>query len=188
MKRILSFIGVVIICCVANPLTLPLFAYEKKVKNLSKTSKRSVINKKLLQAVVKQNEEHKNLTQEDILALDDKWRMGDYDLVLSKTETDISKYLRTVKEKNPGLYTEIFAMDNKGLIVAVSDPTGDYWQGDEDKWLKTYATGDPNAIDISEPYFDNSTNREQVQMSIPLVLDGEVIGAITFGISKRKLN
>lgn len=188
MKKFLSFVMALAIIFMANPLSSPLLAYEKKVKNLSKTNKRKVINKNILYSVAKQNEQHKNLTQEQILALDKQWLMGDYDLVLSKTETDISRYLRSVKEKNPGLYTEIFTMDNRGLIVATSDPTTDYWQGDEDKWLKTYGTGNANSIHISDPYFDDSTHREQVQLSLPLVLDDQVIGAITFGISKRKLD
>ena len=43
-----------------------------------------------------------------------------------------SAYLKTVQDESMGKYAEIFAMDAKGLNVAQSTLTSDYWQGDED--------------------------------------------------------
>ena len=82
------------------------------------------------------------------------------------------------------MFTEIFAMDDKGLNVAQSDVTSDYWQGDEDKWQQTYLVG-AGAVHISEVELDDSTQTYQSQVSVTVV-DPETnapIGAITFGIN-----
>lgn len=39
-------------------------------------------------------------------------------------------------------YAEIFVMDNQGANVAMSDKTSDYWQGDEDKFVRSFAGGE----------------------------------------------
>ena len=51
----------------------------------------------------------------------------------------LSGFLKAKKKESEGLFTEIFVMDNKGMNVGQSDITSDYWQGDEAKWIKTYA-------------------------------------------------
>ena len=43
-------------------------------------------------------------------------------------------------------------MDKFGLNVGQSSVTSDYWQGDEDKFQKTFAVG-PDAVFIDEPEY-----------------------------------
>ena len=83
-----------------------------------------------------------------------------------------------------GLFTEIFAMDDKGLNVAASDVTSDYWQGDEAKWKSTYAVG-AGAVHISEVEFDESSQSYQAQVSVTVVDpdSGAPIGALTVGVN-----
>ena len=81
------------------------------------------------------------------------------------------------------LYAEIFVMDKQGCIVAETDKTSDYWQGDEDKFVKSFAGGE-GAVFIDKPAFDESTRGYLIQVSVP-VLDPqteEAIGAMTAGI------
>ncbi len=99
-----------------------------------------------------------------------------------------SKRLMQIKADGAGIFTEIFVMDNKGLNVAQSDVTSDYWQGDEAKWKKTYQAG-PDSVFIDEVEFDESTQTYQSQVSLPITdpESGEAIGAITVGINVELL-
>lgn len=162
--------------------------YKMKAYNLYETINSKFITKLVISTVLEQNKQHENLSEADILALDKKWiEKQDKALIDSKINNKLARYFRSLKSKHGKVYTEIFAMDNKGLIVAASEPTTDYWQGDEKKWLDTYGTGYAYSFYISERYLDESTQKTQVQLSIPLVSDDKVIGAITFGILSEKI-
>lgn len=84
--------------------------------------------------------------------------------------------------------TAVFAVDNRGLNVAQSVESSDYWQGDEAKWQKTFGNGSGD-IHISEVEFDESTGSYQSQVSMPISdpSTGELIGAITLGINVQSL-
>ena len=107
---------------------------------------------------------------------------------MPSSATNCPKYLKKVEADSQGLITEIFVMDDKGLNVGQSDVTSDYWQGDEAKWQKTYQVG-PDAIHISDVEQDESTQRFQSQLSLPVV-DPDTkkpIGAVTIGIDVENL-
>lgn len=144
----------------------------------------------VISAINAQNTANAVLTQGEIDTLDKQWRAevksGSGPLVDKVLNNDLSKFLQGIKEKSQGLYTEIFVMDNKGLNVGQSDPTSDYWQGDEAKWQKTFLVG-AGAVDISEVEFDESSQIYQVQASIPIMSGDTVIGAITIGMNAELL-
>ena len=71
-------------------------------------------------------------------------------------------------------------MDNQGALVAATDKTSDYWQGDEDKFSHPFTTG---SMLVSEVEFDTSAQAYLVQISVPVKDGDKVIGAITFGIN-----
>jgi hypothetical protein len=96
-----------------------------------------------------------------------------------------SDYLRTI-QKSAAYYDEIFVMDNLGANVAMTDKTSDYWQGDEDKFIKSYNGGN-GTIFIDKVKFDDSTQAYLVQVSVPVKDGGKTIGAITIGINVDKL-
>jgi len=147
----------------------------------------------IIDAIRAQNREHTSLTQADIDGLDKKWRAETgssvkpmIDEILSRPA---SKKLLAHKNEGEGLFTEIFVMDNRGLNVAQSDPTSDYWQGDEAKWKKTFLAG-PNAVFIDDVEFDESTQSYQAQVSVavPDPDTGAVIGAVTIGVNVELLS
>ena len=79
-------------------------------------------------------------------------------------------------------------MDQVGLNVAVSEPTSDYWQGDEAKWSQTYLAG-AGAMHVSDVELDESTQTYQAQVSLTVVdASGAPIGAITFGVNVEYLD
>lgn len=135
-------------------------------------------------AVKTENAKGKTLAQ--IQELDKKWMAtpGIADYMKALMDNECGKYLRKIQASAP-YYAEIFVMDNLGANVAMSDKTTDYWQGDEDKFIKSYSGG-RGTVFIDEVKFDNSTQAYLVQVSVPVKDGDKVIGAITFGINVDK--
>ena len=141
----------------------------------------------IAEAIIKQNAETAALTEPEIIALDDKWRaeVGAHatptiDAVL---HAPLSAFLTQQVEASGGQVTEVFVMDAKGLNVAASAVTSDYWQGDEAKYKNTFLKG-PDAVFVDEVDFDESTQTYQGQVSFAITdpATGAVVGAITIGL------
>jgi len=167
--------------------------HEGPIRELVKNQiKGWTANPTIVAAVKAQNGKHAGLAQADIDALDMKCRAetdaGSKPMIDELLGRPASKELAGYKNGGEGLFTEIFVMDNKGLNVAQSDVTSDYWQGDEAKWKKTFLAG-PDALFIDEVEFDESTQTYQAQVSVSIADpdSGESIGAITVGVNVELL-
>lgn len=136
----------------------------------------------LVQAVKKENAKAKTLEQ--IKAVDQKWvaTAGIADFMKAVLENETAVYLRGI-QKQKAYYAEIFLMDNQGALVASTDKTSDYWQGDETKFKHPFSTG---TVHVSEVEFDDSSQAYVVQISVPVKDGNAVIGAITFGLDLDK--
>ena len=141
------------------------------------------MDKKVVKAVKAQNK--KGLTMDWIMKLDKAWKGNDPDTYFIKEIRDnkCSGYLRAIISKVPYMF-EIFVMDNQGANVCMSGTTGDYMQGDEAKWQKSFADG-KGAIFVDEP--EEEDGKMVQQISVPVVDKGTAIGAITFGVYPDKL-
>jgi hypothetical protein len=165
-------------------------AIRKLVDN---TIKGWVSDPAIIQAIRSQNTSNAALSQSDIEALDQKWRAETAasvkPLISEVLARPASQKLLRHKNEGEGLFTEIFVMDNRGLNVAQSDPTSDYWQGDEAKWKKSFLAG-PDAVFIDDVEFDDSTQtyQSQVSIAVPDPDTGAVIGAVTIGINVELLS
>ena len=97
-------------------------------------------------------------------------------------------FLRSQIAASEGKITEVFITDNVGLNVAVSDPTSDMWQGDEDKFSKVFPAG-PSAVFFGEIELDESTQTYQGQISISITdpATSAVIGTMTIGVNAEAL-
>jgi len=133
------------------------------------------------------------MTQERIDALDKEWRRqtdsAEKYMIWDLLDRQGSIILRDRREESDGVVTEIIVMDKWGLNAAISDPTSDFNQGDEAKYLETYPKG-PDAVHVGDLEFDESTQKVQTQVSMPVTDpedDDKVIGAVTFGIDLSKL-
>ena len=146
----------------------------------------------VIAAINAQNAEHEGLSEDEVVALDQQWRAeageGGGPLIDQLLSHEVSAWLRDRQDATAGFVTEVFIMDNKGLNVAQSAATSDYWQGDEAKWQDTYLVG-PDTLHISEIEFDDSTGFYQSQASLSITdpATGQVIGAVTFGINVQNL-
>ena len=150
-------------------------------------------NPVIVAAIRAQNQVTRNYTDAEIASLDKSWRsevgMSAQPTINPVLDNAASEFLRGKRDDSKGLFTEIFIMDGRGLNVAASDVTSDYWQGDEAKWQETYPVG-PNAVHISEVELDESTQIYQSQVSLTITdpATGETIGAVTIGVNVELLN
>jgi len=156
-----------------------------KVQGAMPTIKKIAADPAVVKAVQAQN--GKKMKLDDIKALDKEWSAarGVIDKMKPYLESGCAKALAKYTAEMPAL-VESFAMDNQGAIVCATSKTSDFWQGDEDKWQKSYADG-KGAEFIDKPKFDDSSQTYSVQVSVP-VSDGKtVIGALTVGLAMDKL-
>ena len=141
----------------------------------------------LIDAIRAQNEVTAGYSQDRIYEMDEEWKaaveVAGADIIGNVVNTNASEYLRTQVANSGGLVTEAFVMDARGLNVAASEATSDYWQGDEAKYSSTFIAG-PDAVHFSDVEYDASTQQHQAQMSFTIVDPdtGEAIGAATIGV------
>ena len=142
---------------------------------------------RIVAAVTAQNSQTSGLSQDDIIARDNAWRaevgQASTPMIDGVLNAPLSAFLREHLEKSGGRITEVFVMDSKGLNVAASNVTSDYWQGDEAKFQETYTKG-AGSVFIDEIELDESTQTYQGQVSFAVTdpLTGAVVGAITVGL------
>ncbi len=168
--------------------------HVESMQNYAENTVRQWIGQAVFIETIKaQNQRHVSVTQAEIDSMDIQWRtetvLSRKPLITRVSGNDLSAYLVQLKDQADGIVTEIFVMDNKGMNVAISDITSDYWQGDEAKWQKTYLAG-PEGIFIDAVEHDASTDSFQSQLSMAITdpASGQVIGAITVGINVDRLN
>ena len=146
----------------------------------------------LVAAVIAANEAHAPLTQAQIDSLDTAWKAEvdsasrpTIDPVLS---SPVSQALKAKVEASGGKVVEAFVTDNRGLNVAQSGVTSDFWQGDEAKFLETFPKG-ADAVHVSDPEFDESTQSYQVQASFAVTdpATGAPIGSMTLGLDAETI-
>lgn len=164
--------------------------HEAKIKKYVKKNCGWLFDSELIDAVAQQNINHMGLTADDIKVLDQRWRTekkfhGGGDLMDSKMNNELSAWLRGVKAASNGVIVEIFVMDNLGLNVGQTDPTGDYMQGDEAKFKKTYPVS-AKAILIDDVEEDGGKNVCQTSLTVARP-NGARIGAITIVFDVDKL-
>ena len=146
----------------------------------------------LIDAINAQNAETAAFDQAEIDALDQVWRaevgMSDTPSITPVLENAAAAFLREQVEASGGQITEVFIMDARGLNVAVSAITSDYWQGDEAKFTETHGAG-PDAVFIDDVEFDESSQRYQGQVSMTITdpATGQPIGALTVGVDAESL-
>lgn len=150
------------------------------------------INSEIVQVSVDaQNKRLSNLAQETIDALDKQWRAereaADKPLIAATLSNPLSVYLARIQGKSLGLYAEIFVMDQNGLNVGQSSITSDFWQGDEDKFQKTYDVSD-DAMFVDAPEWDDEAKIWRNQVSFTLLdASKKKIGAVTVEINLTEL-
>ena len=146
----------------------------------------------IVDSIKAQNEANAGLTAADIDVLDEAWiaesAMGGGALYEAVLANPTSQQLIAWEQGEGGMIVQMWIMDNHGLNVGQTALTGDLNQGDEAKWMETYAVG-PDAMHIDEVEFDEEVQAYVVQSSMTVVdpSTGEPIGAVTVGINAEFL-
>lgn len=146
-----------------------------------RTVQHMALNPVLIRAVRAQNAE--GLTLETIKSRDEEWSGTDAlthfkrQLQQNEAGTLLKRLVATNKALN-----EAFLTDNKGANVAAFPATSDYWQGDEEKWSNSFNEGH-GKIFVGPVEFDDSTKTYAVQISAPLIHQGETIGVLVVGVT-----
>ena len=137
-------------------------------------------DKTIVDAVKSENAKGKTLDQ--IKTADTAWigTPGVTDDMKKLIDSDCGKRLIAFRNEHD-FVTEVFVMDNQGANVAMSEKTSDYWQGDEDKFIKCFNGGN-GTVFVSDVAFDENTQVYQVQVSVPVKDGNTTIGAICIGI------
>ncbi len=158
-----------------------------RVKSLARNHLALVKSDPIIVSAVK-DENAKKKTLEKIKEIDDKWSntFDTDDFMNSIMSSECSQHLNSIKN-GLDLYEVIFVMDNQGAIIAMTNKTPNYWQGEEDKFTKCYKEG-AGEMFISDVNFDDSTQFYIVQVSVPVMDEGKAIGVIVFGINVDKVN
>ena len=146
----------------------------------------------VIDAIQRQNSETMSYSHARIEQLELQWHdefeSGAHDLIENILERPISRQLRRIKRDGGGTYRELFVMDGMGLIVGASDANSDYWQGEEDKWLRTFKAG-PGSRHVGTLKFDDSALAWVIQVSQPILdpVTGKPIGAWSAAIDPSML-
>jgi len=169
--------------------------YADQVQTLAETELLTWIQDPIIiSAILEANRMNASMTPAQIEQLDQEWRrqtkIAEKYMIYDLLDRQASIILRDRREQSSGVITEIIVMDKWGLNAAISDPTSDFYQGDEAKYQETYLVG-KGAVHVSELELDESTQKVQTQVSMTVVDPDDqdrVIGAVTFGIDLDVLN
>ena len=146
----------------------------------------------LVQAIMAANAERGAYDQATIDAMDAAWRAevgaADAPTITPIMANAAADFLRVQVDGSGGKIAEAFVTDAKGLNVAVSAPTSDMWQGDEDKFTKVFPAGAMGTL-LGEVELDESTQTYSGQVSIAIVdpATNTVIGTLTVGLNADAL-
>jgi hypothetical protein len=195
MKRTIIFMvaGIFVLAAMSSVWAVDQ-ATMSKVERVTKEEIVALAKDTIVVDAVKEANKTATKSLDEIIKLDKRWRATDgVDAWIGGfLNNPCATYLKEVQNEHKKggrfLYSEIFVMDKQGNIVAESNKTSDYWQGDEAKFTKSFADG-KGAIFIDKPSFDESTQTYLVQVSVP-VLDpytGGAIGAMTVGVNLEAL-
>lgn len=187
MRSTLLVLGALFLAGLVSPASAQ--SFNSQFDEMVKRQFRVWVNDPTIVGAVKaQNIWSSNLSLDEIKAMDQSWRLeapdGQGPTIDPVLNNPASDFLRARKKEGEGRFAEIFVMDARGLNVATSDVTSDFWQGDEDKWRQTFPVG-AGAVFYDSLEFDASTEVFQTQISVTIAdpASGEPIGAMTVGVS-----
>lgn len=146
-----------------------------------------------LEAVLKErNLKSRRFSEQEIAVRDKKWMQAfiqdDFSYSINLVDQELSAHLREIKKQSQNVITEIIVTDVRGLNVAISDMTSDYWQGDEEKFTEVFSKP-ANTMHFGDINYDESTKRFQLHLSVPLYTEEkfEPLGVMVFGVDVEKV-
>jgi hypothetical protein len=161
---------------------IPGFSKELKqvLENKIELLENIVKNPRIIEKVRSSNSNNSDLNLSEILEIDKKWREteGIDDFIKSLLTNESAQYLIDFQEEHDE-FVEIFITDKKGLIVGETNKTSDYYQADEQWWVKSYNQGTGNTY-YGKIEYDESAIAESIPIYVPVIDPGinKAIGVI----------
>ncbi len=116
-----------------------------------------------------------NLSIQDMLKIDGRWRQ-DPDLVNSVLDVNVQELFKANLNQAKPVFVELILMGKQGQTLAGVPLTSDYWQGDEAKFIQTLKREN---VYVSNIDWDESTRTISAQISVPVWVDGAILGVLT---------
>lgn len=175
----------VIVLAIAIGITMTFgtaLAADMKVVNFRATTEMAQMghDKGIIKAVKAQNK--MGMTLKEIKDKDTIWRgaMETLPWQESLMTNDCAEAAKALLESKPYIM-EIFVTDNMGANVCMTDKTGDFWQGDEGKFVNAF-NGGIGSVFVDEVEMDDATRANISQVSVPVMDKGKAIGVMTIGV------
>lgn len=86
----------------------------------------------------------------------------------------IARKLRRMQQDAP-FVAEVLVTDRFGQLQVATEKTSDYYQADEDWWIKAFADG-RGKIYVPPVRYDRSAGLWSINVCLPIIMDGEVVG------------
>ena len=166
---------------------------EVILKKINIVTEHLARNSLIVNAVKEANNNNKDIPSSTVKKLDAKWmKSTDMDPYTKSLMTnECAKLLLILKESGYG-FSEIFVTDARGLNVAMTNKTSDYYQADEDWWIQAFDNGRGRSY-YGNIEYDESAMSEAVPIYVPVWNpdDGKAIGVVKavvdIGAVKREL-
>jgi hypothetical protein len=196
LKRRLSILFIIILFVSVYPV-LSADVYDLTGVKADETIKKIIKNDifkwiddaVIVRALKDANSINAKRTLQTIKMLDNEWQndKGLNEIMKKYLSCEAAMFLKKKEKNSNGVYDEISLSDRQGCITAMTNKTFDFWQGDEDKFVKAFNNG-KGAIYVSEKTLDKSTMDELVQISVPVYdpATKEAIGVLTIGVNNDR--
>lgn len=173
--------------CAQDPFSLSKSEEKQILDRLSSSAKTLLNLPSLVEQVQISNESP--LSESEIKRLDQLWikesKQVKHPDGLAMLNLPLSKVFKKWQSQFKGVVTELILTDNQGKNIAISKLTSDYWQGDENKFTKTFKQS--KDFNFDSVTYDASTHHFQVQLSFPVLDDNNShIGVLILGVDVEK--
>jgi hypothetical protein len=123
-------------------------------------------------------------------AMDREWQQSRQQpaAVAQALKNAASQYLTDIVAHDR-IYREMILTDRQGRLIAASNPTTDYFQGDEDWWIAAFDDGRRGRVSIGDVRWDPSASAYAIEISAPVsgLGDESVAGVLKVVSDSREM-
>ena len=165
-------------------------SWEEHLESQRRVLQEQIANDpEVIKLIALANEKNARYTPKEIMEIDQQWQETEgVDLfVVSLITNDLAEKLKAFQKKHRTL-VEIFITDQRGLLIASTNKTSDFFQGDERWWQEIYELKDPKGF-WGDVAYDESALAEAVPLYLAIFDDKqqEVLGFLKAVCSKNKI-
>jgi Cache domain len=138
------------------------------------------------------SENQRALNAEEVRTLDRRW-MSERAVPSTPIATQVmtnpaAQFFVGIAEHDP-IYREIMLTDRFGRLVAASERTTDYFQGDEEWWQEAFDDGVRGRVIVSDVVWDESARVFAIDIAVPVAdpATGNLVGILKTSADTREM-